>query len=74
MSLTSWFEVRVAILASAEIIIKGLFLALWCGYCIANHIILLIAFSPLLFSVFPLYTFKSCVGFPPCYVLGSANR
>ena len=74
MSLTSWFEVGVAVLASAEIIIKGLFLALWCGYRIANHTILLIAFSPSLFSVFPLCTFESRVGFPPCCVPGSANR
>ena len=74
MSLTLWFEVGVAVLASTEIIIKGLFLALWCGYYIANHIILLIAFSPSLFSVFPLCTFESCVGFLPCCVLGSANR
>ena len=74
MSLILWFEVRVAVLASAEIIVKGLFLALWCGYRIANHIILLIAFSPSLFSVFPLYIFESHVGFLPCCVLGSANR
>ena len=48
MSLTPWFEVRVAVLASAEIIIKGLFLALWCGYHIANHMILLIEFFSLI--------------------------
>ena len=74
MSLILWFEVGVAVLVSAEIIIKGLFLVLWCGYHIANHIILLIVFSPSLFSVFPLCTFESCVGFLPCYVLGSTNR
>ena len=74
MSLISWFEVGVAVLASTEIIIKGLFLALWCGYCIANYIILLIAFSPSLFLVFSLCTFKSCIGFLPCCILGSTNR
>ena len=74
VSLILWFEVGVAVLASTEIIIKGLFLALWCGYCIANYIILLIVFSPLLFLIFPLYIFESHVGFLPCCVLGSANR